>query len=262
MTDTDFSRLYDEHVEYICRRLEGSFEQRRILTEIMQYKLPNLLALLPDSECRGRVLEIGCATGELIGSLSASWPSGLVGVDISNENISSARKKFPHVDFRSGDYRKLDLGHFDYVILSDVLEHVPDDVQFLREAGRMGANILIKLPLEDCLQYYFRKYGPQDRSGHLRKYNLRRALELCRDANLRVVEHRELWPNDFEIETLIRQMRREMTGRAYTGGWATRCMKSAIVKMTTRWKWISHSMYASDFFALARPAHSRGSKSS
>lgn len=73
------------------------------------------------------VLEIGCGTGELLASLK---PSKGLGIDISSEMVSLAKKKYgtnPRLDFKIGSAEKLLInGKWDYVIMVDVVEHLVD----------------------------------------------------------------------------------------------------------------------------------------
>jgi SAM-dependent methyltransferase len=75
-----------------------------------------------------RVLEIGCATGELLNNLNPSYG---VGVDISSKMIEIARARFPRLNFlvaniEDNDWFKSLEGPFDYIILSDVIGHLFD----------------------------------------------------------------------------------------------------------------------------------------
>jgi SAM-dependent methyltransferase len=72
-----------------------------------------------------RVLEIGCAHGDLLASLKPSY--GL-GVDFSPEMIQSARSRYPELDFQITDVCDLDLKGetFDFIILSDVVNDLWD----------------------------------------------------------------------------------------------------------------------------------------
>ncbi len=73
-----------------------------------------------------RVLEIGCAEGDL---LAAVQPSFGVGVDISSEAVKAASRKNPGLRFVAGYAEHLPLeGPFDYIIISDVIGLL-DDVQ-------------------------------------------------------------------------------------------------------------------------------------
>lgn len=70
------------------------------------------------------VLEIGCGIGQLLASLN---PSVGVGIDISEEMIKKARKKFPHLQFFVADAEQLSINQtFDYIILSDIVGNLLD----------------------------------------------------------------------------------------------------------------------------------------
>ncbi len=71
-----------------------------------------------------RVLEVGCATGDILASLI---PEEGVGLDISPAMIELAARKHPGLEFRVHDLMQGPLGErFDYVVAADVAEHVPD----------------------------------------------------------------------------------------------------------------------------------------
>ena len=158
----NYAMLYDAHPDYIARRIPGSFEQEQIDLEVRDFKLPNLLELLGPGVPPDSVLEIGCATGELIGAFPACKGGRKVGIDISEENIREARQRFPTVTFAHGDFTQYGVRDFACVILSDVLEHVEDDTGFLRAAASMGRKTLVNLPLEDNWLNRYRTYGPTD----------------------------------------------------------------------------------------------------
>ena len=70
------------------------------------------------------VLEVGCATGDILASLE---PEEGVGLDISPAMIELAARKHPGLEFRVHDLMQGPLGErFDYVVAADVAEHVPD----------------------------------------------------------------------------------------------------------------------------------------
>lgn len=72
------------------------------------------------------VLEIGCATGELLASLR---PGRGVGIDISPKMVEKAQQNFPHLEFRVDDFEDLKITEkFDYVIIFETIGHV-DDIQ-------------------------------------------------------------------------------------------------------------------------------------
>lgn len=71
------------------------------------------------------VLEVGCATGDL---LAATRPARGVGVDFSPRMVEAARRKHPQLTFVESDVEDMDLAGetFDYVVLSDILAYVDD----------------------------------------------------------------------------------------------------------------------------------------
>ncbi len=72
------------------------------------------------------VLEVGCATGDILAALD---PASGKGIDLSEKMIELARAKYPRLRFESGDVESMVEGEpFDYIILSDVIGYL-DDVQ-------------------------------------------------------------------------------------------------------------------------------------
>ncbi len=84
-----------------------------------------------------RVLEIGCAGGDLLAALDPAYG---VGVDLSGKMIERAREKYPHLNFYVQDAHELDAdGPFDYIILSDLVNDLWD-VQGVFELLRRHAH--------------------------------------------------------------------------------------------------------------------------
>ncbi|HNT61487.1 MAG: Undecaprenyl-phosphate 4-deoxy-4-formamido-L-arabinose transferase [Bacteroidia bacterium] len=72
-----------------------------------------------------RVLELGCAEGNLLAALR---PAEGVGIDFCPEAIKKARAAHPNLKFLLADVHDLDIGHadFDYIILSDLVNDLWD----------------------------------------------------------------------------------------------------------------------------------------
>ena len=71
-----------------------------------------------------RVIEIGCAQGDLLAALKPSYG---VGVDFSPEMIAGARQKHPELTFVDADAHEISLDEtFDVIILSDLVNDVWD----------------------------------------------------------------------------------------------------------------------------------------
>ncbi len=70
------------------------------------------------------VLEVGCATGDILASLA---PKEGLGLDISPAMIEQATRKHPELRFLVHDLMQGPLEErFDYAVAADVAEHVPD----------------------------------------------------------------------------------------------------------------------------------------
>jgi len=99
-----------------------------------------------------RVLDVGCGSGALAQDLAERAGASVVGIDLSAANVDAARAKHAHprVTYRVGDARDdIAGGPFDVVILSNVLEHLPDRAAFLsrlKDELRPG-RFLIRVPL-------------------------------------------------------------------------------------------------------------------
>ncbi len=96
-----------------------------------QEVLKLLKALIPKGS---RVLEIGSATGDILGNLGASHG---VGVDLSLRMVEIARAKYPRLSFLQGDVEELPQElldeSFDFIVMSDVVGHLDDVWKALRE---------------------------------------------------------------------------------------------------------------------------------
>ncbi len=84
-----------------------------------------------------RVLEIGCARGDL---LAAVRPAEGVGIDLSPHMIARARERHPALTFHEADAHDLSSlgGLFDIVILSDLLNDLWDVQAVLEEIARLS----------------------------------------------------------------------------------------------------------------------------
>ncbi|MEQ8754071.1 MAG: class I SAM-dependent methyltransferase [Coleofasciculus sp. G1-WW12-02] len=243
-----FSKLYDSMDEYIRRRDPASYENKRIELEVKYFKIPNLVEVLPKEFKYSSVAEIGCATGELIGTFPGSDIKRRVGFDISSLNILSARKKFPQVTFYNNDFR-LSAEKFDLVILSDILEHVEDDVEFLQAAAQMGKLLLVNLPLEKCLINLFRNYGFDDPSGHLRSYSLKDGLQLFENADLLTLKYLRKWSLESEYELFRQKLNEEIKGSRFSGNLLQQKIKVFIFLLTSHFHSLERFIFSSNLFA-------------
>lgn len=100
-----------------------------------------------------RVLDIGCGNGSLAYDIVKSKNDVfLFGIDINEENIEYAQQNFKHnnLKFIHGDALKdLPNENYNIVILSNVLEHIKDRINFLKTLKKniSPEKILIRVPM-------------------------------------------------------------------------------------------------------------------
>lgn len=118
------------------------------------------------------VLDIGCATGDFL----SMFPYGVKkkGIDICERNIQFAKEKYPQIDFMCSDFYELNkrnIGYYDIIIISEILEHIMNDEELLKFAVNHAKIVLINIPLENQLKK-IPEYGLyKHNDGHLRGYS-------------------------------------------------------------------------------------------
>lgn len=104
-----------------------------------------------------KVLEIGCGIGTQTELLSNRITDGCIDAyDISPKSIEMAKKRLqsrPNINFYAADITQVDLkkDFYDFVLLPDVLEHIPIDVhdklfERISYSMKSDAKVLIHIP--------------------------------------------------------------------------------------------------------------------
>jgi 2-polyprenyl-3-methyl-5-hydroxy-6-metoxy-1,4-benzoquinol methylase len=151
---------------------------------------PLLLSLL--SRQAQSILDIGCGAGDnarLIRSMSSDWQPEIVGITLSSEEASIARRLMTEVhvaDLETSDFVFLENRQFDAIIFSYVLEHLAYPVRvlsklikYLRESGQ----VLIAVPnIMECRNRFrlLRGYFEYQECGIMDRTHLRFSLGILR----------------------------------------------------------------------------------
>jgi len=86
-------------------------------------------------EPNSRVLEIGCATGDL---LESTQPKYGVGIDFSRNMVELAQQKHPHLKFIVANAEDFEINDkFDYVIMADLIGHLKDIQKALQQSSKV-----------------------------------------------------------------------------------------------------------------------------
>lgn len=106
----------------------------------------------------GRVLDIGCGAGQVVGRLTEAGFEAY-GVDVSEPNIERARKFSDRCQMYDGRHLPFPDAHFESAGALNVLEHVDEPEDFIRELTRVvrpGGKIVLSSP------NFFRVFGFRD----------------------------------------------------------------------------------------------------
>jgi 2-polyprenyl-3-methyl-5-hydroxy-6-metoxy-1,4-benzoquinol methylase len=173
--------------------------------DLRESRVVKLLRLL-DGETPGRLLDVGCAGGEL-GALCAARGWRVHGADAEPALVEAARAR--GVDARAVDLERAALpwpgGTFEAVVAAEVIEHVVDTDHVLAEIARVlrpGGALVITTPnlasLENRLRLLFGRYpmwmdvGVAG-TGHLRYYTPRMLRHQLERHGLTVERHVGNW---------------------------------------------------------------------
>jgi SAM-dependent methyltransferase len=117
----------------------GGGDEDAAARAVKQLTFSSQLALLAGTVEPGRVLDVGCATGYFMEvAAAAGWEA--YGVEVSEFAASVAAISFGDRVFQGTlEQAAYPDRHFDLVMLSDLLEHIPEPLPFLREVRRVLA---------------------------------------------------------------------------------------------------------------------------
>lgn len=133
---------------------------------------------------KGAVLDVGCGVGT-ISLYLASKGHDVIGIDISSRAIKLAKSSakqigFKYLKFENSDVSTLNkfaVKKFDYVICSEVIEHVKDDKQLLKDIYKLlkpGGVLVLSTPSINAPLYRWGYLDEFDKNvGHLRRYSVK-----------------------------------------------------------------------------------------
>jgi len=137
-----------------------------------------LLRFCPEKE--QKILDCGCGDGYLSVLLSTKCPKSVLGLDLSLNRLKHFKEKAieHHIPRLAGDSRKLPFKDesFEIIFVSELLEHVGEDDQMLKEILRSlkkGGRFVLSVPYKEmvntviCPECHHEFY----RHGHLRSYD-------------------------------------------------------------------------------------------
>jgi SAM-dependent methyltransferase len=184
-----------------------------------------------------RILDVGCGLGAYVRKLRAI-SDDVYGVDIDPDKVAQAQKELPHIYQAPAEELPFPEAYFDAILLHEVIEHVHDDRQALREAcrvARAGARLIIFAPNR---WYPFETHGIYDWRGHyhfgniplvnylplslrnrlcphVRTYTVRSLQDLLNGLPCRIVVHTQVYPGYDNIAHRRPRLARLFRGVSY-----------------------------------------------
>jgi SAM-dependent methyltransferase len=143
---------------------------------------------------RGRLLEIGCSTGELLAAASPAFEA--IGVEADAQTSASARACGLQCVTGTLFDAQLPAAHFDAAVLYHVIEHLPSPVAAVRELQRIvkpGGWLVLEAPNIETI--WFRMLGPRWRQfipDHLFFFTPATLTRLCEEQGFAVRELRSV----------------------------------------------------------------------
>jgi 2-polyprenyl-3-methyl-5-hydroxy-6-metoxy-1,4-benzoquinol methylase len=107
---------------------------------------------------RIRIVDIGCGIGRLMVLLYHHGFTSIKGIDISPIAIERMNKTYPELDGEVGDATRIDFREYDLAIITEVIEHLEDDLCLKLPEQWIGS-----VPNGDTIaKSHMRSYEPED----------------------------------------------------------------------------------------------------
>lgn len=145
---------YPPEYESFCRAIED--EPSTIKRWLLKYGIQRRCRAIIAHKKRGRLLDVGCATGIFLAEMRQHGEWELHGVETNQEAAAYARTRFG-LDIFIGELEEASYPncYFDVITLWDVLEHLPDPRSALLEIRRIlkpDGILLIQVPDANSLE--------------------------------------------------------------------------------------------------------------
>lgn len=167
VVQSDLDRAYEENSKYADMSVFGTVSSEEPKLNESPWDLERLTSTASwIANAAGkrdlRVLDAGCATGTLIGMLQEQGFTNLVGLDPSPLAAATARKHYK-VEAHAGSFCSppANVGKFDLIVLSHVLEHIADvkaAADGLASLVEVGGLVYLEVP--DATRYPEFLVGP------------------------------------------------------------------------------------------------------
>ncbi len=150
---------------------------------------------------KDKVLDIGCGAGTLCLYL-ANKGYEVLGIDISNQAVESAKESAKIMGFDGAKFKKCDFpaeipnGKFDFIIFTEVIEHIKNDRKALSQINNLLNKNGILLLSTPSARAPLNRIGYSKefdkRVGHLRRYDIEELQKMINDEGFSIKETRRV----------------------------------------------------------------------
>lgn len=166
--------------------VKNNFTYRHILNEVDKFlKSPK------------HILDIGCGGGTLC-LYYASRGNTVVGIDISQKAVDSARESAEFLELKTASFKVMNFPNevpkekFDFIIFTEVIEHLENDDLALKRIFSLlkgGGTVFISTPSKNAPLHRLGVAREFDkRVGHLRRYTIEELVEKSKKCGFIVLE--------------------------------------------------------------------------
>ncbi|MFK5948486.1 MAG: class I SAM-dependent methyltransferase [Methylococcales bacterium] len=212
MEKDNVAKFYDAYVE---KQIVKGYNDRHIL-------LNEFLMNMGMNE-ESSILELGCGIGTITSLLTKTVKKGkIVSVDISEESINQSKKtnKENNIEFIVSDLLsfKYDDFKFDFIVLFDVLEHVPQEQHasiFKKIAPLMNekSKLIIHVPSKEII-HYCEDHSPEVMQIIDQPLSESKMIMEATSSGLRIEEFKftNIWEeHDYQLFVFIKQFKFDKT---------------------------------------------------
>ena len=183
-------------ISHVASKLNNNIHPKHRIMNYHQFFLDNI-------SYNSKILDIGAGIGVLAYDI-AKKAQEVLAIDINKNNIEIAKKKFNrnNIKYIVGDATEYEFKEkFDYIILSNVLEHIEHRIEFLKKIKHLTKYFLIRVPMinRSWLPLYKKELGFEYRldSSHYIEYTFNTFSKEIESVGLKLISYSiqfgEIW---------------------------------------------------------------------
>lgn len=210
--------------------------------DVIMKNLPNKTITIADIACGAGKVSTGIA--ERLRERYPDYQITVYGYDLSPQAIDVAKKLNTEGEFICGDFK--DAGRtWDLALLIDIMEHIPDPDEFIRDVAERSRYFVVGFAMDDNLANKLSKARREvtNKSGHISLFDEKKALEVSGKygkvlnisyianplgRNLRIKRVRHLFT--FLPRLLLQILSRRLKGKVFGGESIYVLVESAIFR--------------------------------